>query len=158
VNIGGCKVNSECDDGVFCNGREVCFQAPVYPGLTLGVCADGTDPSCNDDRDNDCDGQVDENCQDVECVGEVALYPDNDGDGFGAAGASPVNACTGARSLSPLANDCDDTNPAIKPGASVCNGNGVRTCGSTGTWTTRSCLGAFERCMPQADGTGVCFL
>jgi uncharacterized protein YkwD len=61
-----------------------------------------------DNRDNDCDGRIDE--------GIKRFYPDLDGDGFGSALGS-------VRSLEPLEGyvnnnaDCDDNNDAIYPGA-----------------------------------------
>jgi uncharacterized delta-60 repeat protein len=51
-----------------------------------------------------------------------SCYADGDGDGFGAGNPIPVNApCSGALKI--LGTDCDDTNPAVRPGATeVCNG------------------------------------
>jgi len=61
-----------------------------------------------DNRDNDCDGRIDE--------GIKRFYPDLDSDGYGRTSGS-------VRSLEPLAGyvanngDCDDGNAAIHPGA-----------------------------------------
>ncbi|MEM1153379.1 MAG: CAP domain-containing protein, partial [Pseudomonadota bacterium] len=61
-----------------------------------------------DDRDNDCDGEIDE--------GGERYYVDADGDGYGAKADYLI-------SLEPIAGrvnndrDCDDNNAAIKPGA-----------------------------------------
>ena len=35
----GCTMNAQCDDGIFCNGTEICSN---------GVCLDGTAPDCDD--------------------------------------------------------------------------------------------------------------
>ncbi|MEM8560657.1 MAG: MopE-related protein [Pseudomonadota bacterium] len=61
-----------------------------------------------DGRDNDCDGEIDE--------GGDRYYVDSDNDGYGASGNS-------VESLEPIQGrvtndlDCDDSNPAIRPGA-----------------------------------------
>ena len=86
-------------------------------GLVLrgGDCDDGDDgvrpgvrERCNG-LDDDCDGTVDED------AGYVATYTDNDGDGFGT--GMPLAQCSvpGLRALTP--GDCDDRNPANRPGA-----------------------------------------
>jgi uncharacterized delta-60 repeat protein len=51
-----------------------------------------------------------------------SCYADGDGDGFGAGNPIPGNApCSGALKI--LGTDCDDTNPAVRPGGTeVCNG------------------------------------
>ena len=62
----------------------------------------------DDNRDNDCDGSIDE--------GSTQYYPDVDGDGFGVRGGA-------IESLGPVTgyvqndDDCDDDNSAIFPGA-----------------------------------------
>ncbi len=63
----------------------------------------GTEEVCADNLDNDCDSEIDENCD--------ATCPDLDGDGYQDA------ACGGA--------DCNDTDAAINPGAAEVCGNGA---------------------------------
>jgi hypothetical protein len=70
-----------------------------------------------DEQDNDCDGDVDEN------TGEV-FYADTDGDGYGDASVSTTECPESVEDgYVGNADDCDDTNAEINPGAEeVCNG------------------------------------
>ncbi len=71
--------------------------------------------SC-DGLDNDCDTQTDEGVQ-------TAWYPDDDGDTYGDAIASPVWACSAPADHVLDHTDCDDTRADVHPGAAeVCNG------------------------------------
>jgi hypothetical protein len=68
-----------------------------------------------DGIDNDCDGEVDEGVM-------VAGFEDADGDGFGDE-LRPVEACELGTAAVTNANDCDDADGAVFPGATeVCNG------------------------------------
>lgn len=85
----GYTTDDDCDDG----------QADVHPDAA---------ETC-DERDEDCDGDVDEGTR-------IACYPDADGDGYGA-GEAATEACSCGAGTSPSATDCDDTDPAVSPGA-----------------------------------------
>ena len=91
----GFPADEDCNDG----------QAAVNPGATE-IC---------DGVDNDCDGVVDEG------VGDV-FFTDSDGDGFGAPGTE-VEACAAPFGTVPNADDCDDADAGVHPGATeACNG------------------------------------
>jgi len=72
--------------------------------------------SCNG-IDDDCDGEIDE-----DGVNQQTWYLDADGDGFGTAAVSQI-ACAQPSGFVGNDDDCNDGNPAIKPGAAeVCDG------------------------------------
>lgn len=78
---------TDCDD----NDEE------VRPGLR---------ELCGDNKDNDCDGDVD--CADTTCQNDCA---DNDEDGYSA-----------------VEGDCDDFDGSVHPGAELCNDNKDNNC------------------------------
>ena len=98
--------NDDCDDGL----------AAVHPGA-VEVC---------NDIDDDCDGDVDDD--DNDCTGQPTWYHDADGDGY-TNNSDTQDACTDpdgggtAWVAASTANDCDDTDENVHPGAvEVCNG------------------------------------
>jgi hypothetical protein len=105
----------EDDDGY---GGEVDFVAcEGFEVMTGGDCDDG-DPEAYpgaeevcDAVDNDCDGDVDEGATDA-----VDGWQDADGDGYGD-GATAVEGCAGSEGFATNADDCDDGDAAVYPGA-----------------------------------------
>lgn len=83
----GVAFADDCDDQ----------DASVAPGL-LEIC---------DERDNDCDGDVDEGVS-------TTFYTDADGDGFGDP-ALPVEACRQPEGVAANNQDCDDQDADVRP-------------------------------------------
>lgn len=87
----------DCDDS----------SAAVHPGIA---------ETCND-RDDDCDAQVDEEATDAQLQ-----YRDDDGDGYGN-GADALAACDPLAGRVLNGDDCDDGRAEVNPDAvEVCNG------------------------------------
>jgi hypothetical protein len=119
-----------------CDGRGDAGEDDDGDGYADEACGPSTEPDCDDTDpatypgapercdgfDNDCDGEVDESAVAVD------WYVDADDDGWGDAGAGPpISSCadpsTPGDDRSPIAGDCDDTDPAVNPAAlEVCNG------------------------------------
>ncbi|HJL14138.1 MAG TPA: MopE-related protein, partial [Sandaracinaceae bacterium LLY-WYZ-13_1] len=87
-----CARTADCDDGVFCNGQELC--RPGEPGAGEDGCLAGEAP---------CTGSQTCNEMEARCDSDCAAEPDADGDGHDA-----VN-CGG--------DDCDDADPEVFAGA-----------------------------------------
>lgn len=94
-----CLLDSECDDGLVCNGAETCDPS-------FG-CRSGTPPACDDGVACTADA-----CDPAAAVSGACSHGGTDGDGDGYVA---VGCLTG--------NDCDDDAAAVNPGASeLCNG------------------------------------
>jgi len=92
-----CSLNSDCDDGVFCNGHELCD--PADPGAAANGCVTAAAPCA---APATCDETA------AACITDC---PDADGDGV------PSVTCGGA--------DCDDADPLRFPGnLEVCDPEG----------------------------------
>ncbi len=93
--------------------------ADVAPAPDTGGCTptNGGVETC-DGLDNDCDGQIDGPNAD----GARTFYRDGDGDGHGTA-ADSVTACSAPTGYVTAADDCNDADPQIHPGApEICDG------------------------------------
>jgi MYXO-CTERM domain-containing protein len=98
---------SDCDDS----------NAAVYPGATEVCDAANTDEDCNGLADNADEG--------VDRSGYTTFNMDRDGDGHGNPG-SPLAACDLPTGYATAADDCDDDNAAVNPGATeVCDALGT---------------------------------
>ncbi|MBO6936830.1 MAG: hypothetical protein JJ863_17805 [Deltaproteobacteria bacterium] len=92
-----CARHEDCDDGVYCNGEELC--RPGDPTADPFGCTPGEDPcmegqSCDNER--------------ADCFTDCGFAPDADGDGH------PAIGCGG--------DDCDDADPNRYPGnTEVCD-------------------------------------
>ncbi len=100
--------HSDCADGA----------ASVHPGATE-VCDDL-------DIDEDCNGVADDADSGVDPSTRAAWVIDADGDGYGDASGSPIEACEDPSDATTTygtdATDCDDTDGAIHPSATeVCD-------------------------------------
>lgn len=70
--------------------------------------------------DGDGDGVLDpDDCAptDAAIAGPATWYTDDDGDGHGVADAATSTACQQPAGFAPSADDCDDQDPAVHPGA-----------------------------------------
>jgi outer membrane protein OmpA-like peptidoglycan-associated protein len=71
-----------------------------------------------DNLDHDCDGSL------FNGMIPARLWPDADGDGYGDASVPPSETCVGVQGWATNGVDCDDTDPAIRPGVEdiACSG------------------------------------
>jgi len=101
-------VGGDCDDAF----------ATVFPGAT---------EAC-DGVDNDCDGTIDLLAADAD-----TYYVYSDGDGFGAP-SLPVKACAQTEGIVANAQDCNDADAGIHPGAPEVCGDGIAQACGTDPW------------------------
>ncbi|MFY0563436.1 MopE-related protein [Archangium lansingense] len=95
----------------------VCGEGVTYCSAGEVVCVQVHAPSTEvcDDKDNDCDGAVNEEAT-------LLFFRDADGDGYGTPN-STLTSCAPPAGYVSNSNDCNDNNASIKPGAAeVCDG------------------------------------
>lgn len=130
----------DCDD----------FQASVHPEA----------PEQCDQKDNDCDGAVDDN------VVDQTYCEDKDGDGHGVLGGLTKVDCKPSAGFGDCGGDCDDRDATFFPGADEicdlrdndCNGKadeGVRQACGVGL-CARFALGCSTQCKPGEPFTETC--
>jgi hypothetical protein len=113
------------DEGYVRNNEDCDDTRPVINPDATEVCNDAL-------VDEDCDGDVDEADSDTTVH---SWYVDDDSDGYGLSGSTPVVTCQVVAGSATRAGDCNDADAAINPGQDeLCNP--ART--STRTATTRS--------------------
>lgn len=140
----------------------------VQPGgeLSCGTDCDDSIPSVNreaielcNEQDDDCDHLIDEGAA-------VLLYPDGDRDQHGDFATEAHLGCPGDGQTATKNNDCDDTNPAIQPGAQLCDSASpsLQICdvlfdqagNVTSIYRDGGPCPDGTACYPQPNGTGVC--
>jgi len=156
VSVGGfCRADSECDDGRYCNGPELC--SPGDPaadprGCVLAAAPCGSGTACNEETDR---------CA-VSC-------PDNDGDGHLAASCggddcddNDANRYPGNVEIADSNDhdeDCNLNTHGIFRGAAstqICDGrNQVVLVDAQEQFTRARCVTGTV-CVQQPNGTGVC--
>ena len=103
------------------------FIHPVTTGIVMTQTKMKPDMPelCGDNIDNNCNGKTDEE----GAQGCVDFYYDGDGDNYGALGSTPRCLCgpdVAGKFTATLEGDCNDSNPAINPGArEICEPEGV---------------------------------
>ena len=121
----GCTDNSDCDDGLFCNGAETC-------DIPSGTCQAGTPPACNDgqfcngtetcnETTDQCDPGTPPDCDDgvgctVDSCNEITDQCDNVPDN---ASCDDNLFCTGTETCDPVL-DCQSSGDPCLPGE-TCN-------------------------------------
>lgn len=142
-------IDSACCNGSMCGNDCDDERDSIHP-IQNEVC---------NGLDDDCDGTVDLESANGQNLATVQ-FPDADGDGFGDP-SQMMNLCPGTPGYSTLGNDCDDSNPAIFPGAMICgspaNPSNVMVCMSDGTYAVESCdPNTKSFCITQPNGAGIC--
>lgn len=122
-----CDSEADCDDGIWCNGREICEESICTPGEEPcapvgGGCVDVRCSEVDDRCDYQCHAidYLDPCCTALGCsedpVCEEPLCIDADGDGYGDPARPECDRSD---------PDCDDSNSGIHPGADEVCDNGA---------------------------------
>jgi MYXO-CTERM domain-containing protein len=128
---------------------EGCDAAPDLDGdgATAAFDCDDENPSIHPGAVEICDG-LDDDCNgipdDINVASpETSFFWDSDGDGAGAVGATPIQACSEPPGYAPEGDDCDDADSSVYPGAEEICGDSI----------DQDCDGADD---VDLDGDGSC--
>jgi hypothetical protein len=94
--------------------------------------------------DEDCDGVADDADPNVAAAGKRSFYTDADFDGYGDLASAATLACDPQSNQSRTRDDCDDNNPAVRPGAT-----------ETAADSTDANCDGFELCYCNRDGDSI---
>jgi len=146
---GPCSVDSECDDGQFCNGVETCDAEDVSADARGCVGGEAPCPVCDEDADEcssecpdaDGDGQADAACGGIDCddtdrdvfagateiCDEAGIDEDCDPTTLGrdedSDGYVSLLCCNAVGDANRCGEDCDDRAASANPDeAEICNG------------------------------------
>ena len=120
--------DGEVDEGCECSCNEECDD---YNVCTVDQCVDGVCTYVNAENGTVCDDGNSSTVNDVCMIGICAGEVDNDGDGYGS-------------------DDCNDSDPAINPGAAeVCNDGIDNNCNGQTDCSDASCS-SYPTCVPPA--------
>ncbi len=98
-----------------------CSPPDIFYTDVGGDC-DDTAVDTNPAAQEQCDS-IDHNCSGEPDETEPTWFVDDDGDGFGEIGGITQTGCAQPTGYAPNERDCDDSDAAVKPGASeVCDG------------------------------------
>jgi len=157
-----CVSNEDCDDGLYCNGEEICGAGNICQGGTPPVGTDGfacTLDVCDEDLDAFVFTPNDELCNDgYFCTGNETCNPGNPlRDLFGCVAGTPPCAENVGDNDSDCSESCDETNDtctANDPAGSFCN-DGLY-CNGTETCSAGVCANSSGDPCPGPDGDGDC--
>ena len=156
----GCAVffRDDDEDGYGLDADSYCLCSPVAPfdALQSGDCDDGdagvhpaASEACNA-ADDDCDGDVDE----MDALGCVVFYRDDDGDGYGQDGDTQCLCTAAAPYEATVPDDCDDADATVHPAATEACGGADEDCdGETDEQDADGCTVYYRD--DDADGYGL---
>lgn len=109
------------NDGYGMTGSTQCRCAPLGNyRATLGGDCDDNNFAVNPGRQETCSTLYDDNCDgdsnDLNALGCATFYFDGDQDGFGVTGNTQCRCVAQGSYTATVGEDCDDTNPAVRPG------------------------------------------